>query len=792
MPGKPIYRVMLSSTYKELVKHRDAIRQAMQTQELFPVAMENDAALPGHDEISASLAKVEEADGYVGLISYRYGQVLEDPDRNPNGLSLTELEFRRAVERNIPICMFIMHGEHDIPRHALDEEGNRHREKLNAFTALAKKGRIYAEFKSVDDLRAQALQSLVKLREAIEAETRSQPPLAAATIPTAHAVTTPGWEVVDRDAVARIRADSPALSDMVQFFDGILPTWRFALARGVQARAIAARLASRLSAIHSGANKPQVILLAGAGGEGKSTAVLQAAASLVENDQQDWTCLYRRAANAELPEDTLADLPSAPGHAWVVVIDDADNIAAAILAAVKRVAARTDIHLLLVARDAEWQAKKLLPGLWQPFADLRMEPLIGLDREDARRIVAGWIAWGDQAMGNLKGQSEDDAVAALLGHAREFAARNEAGELLGALLITRQGNDMRAHVRTLVNGLSHEPAIGSFSLRDVYAIVAAMHAENQLYLSRSVLAFALGCELDALEREVLLPLRREAMLDSGDSWVLTRHRRIAEAACAVMREDDDDVDRWYPFLARAALGHFHSNRSTPDIASWTFKLAKHFVDAGEARWPVAVSVAKAVWAEDSENVQSLTALASVLRRVGKGKEAMAALKATNERYRNHRGVLYEWSTTAGTIGDHGLDAWLCGRTLADGRPTLEPRDCKLSLSGLGTAFRKLHQATHDKSYAKGQAACGQLGLLLKNLDERAVAYFENHIADGRRSGIGDFSPEQAVEAIRKAVILGANEADPDNDPVFFERLIGEPDAYRYTTLLRMIDGAGRR
>ena len=42
-------------------------------------------------------------------------------------------------------------------------------------------------------------------------------------------------------------------------------------------------------------------------------------------------------------------------------------------------------------------------------------------------------------------------------------------------------------------------------------MVAAMHAENQLYLSRAVLAFALGCDADELERKALLPLRREAM-----------------------------------------------------------------------------------------------------------------------------------------------------------------------------------------------------------------------------------------------------------------------------------------
>ena len=49
-------------------------------------------------------------------------------------------------------------------------------------------------------------------------------------------------------------------------------------------------------------------------------------------------------------------------------------------------------------------------------------------------------------------------------------------------------------------------------------------------------------------------------------------------------------------------------------------------------------------------------------------------------------------------------------------------------------------------------------------------------------------PEQTVDAIRKAVILGANEVEPDNDVIFLERLLGEPDGYRYTALLRLVAG----
>lgn len=167
---KTAYPVMLSSTYKELVEHREAVRSAMLGQRLLPIAMEDDAALADKDPISASLSKVDESDGYVGLISYRYGQNPYDAERNPDQLSLTELEFRRAIARKIPVCMFIMHDDHPVPRRAVGEERGVE-EKYNAFLKLAKTGRIYAEFTSVDDLKAKAVQSLVELRRILEAST---------------------------------------------------------------------------------------------------------------------------------------------------------------------------------------------------------------------------------------------------------------------------------------------------------------------------------------------------------------------------------------------------------------------------------------------------------------------------------------------------------------------------------------------------------------------------------------------------------------------------------------------
>jgi hypothetical protein len=155
---------MLSSTFRDLTAHRDAVLAAMPSYDMLPVAMEYDAALPAEDLISASLKKVELSDAYVGIIGYRYGQIPICPERNPLRLSLAELEFRRAVELKKPICTFLMSPTHQVPAGDSQGEG-RTKAKRAAFRKLAAKGRIYAEFDSLEDLPAQALLSLHELQK---------------------------------------------------------------------------------------------------------------------------------------------------------------------------------------------------------------------------------------------------------------------------------------------------------------------------------------------------------------------------------------------------------------------------------------------------------------------------------------------------------------------------------------------------------------------------------------------------------------------------------------------------
>ena len=71
------YRVMLSSTFRDLEEHREIAAQALRYHGLEVVAMEDKLLNPTKDVIGESLAKVDAADAYLCLIGKRYGEPRE-------------------------------------------------------------------------------------------------------------------------------------------------------------------------------------------------------------------------------------------------------------------------------------------------------------------------------------------------------------------------------------------------------------------------------------------------------------------------------------------------------------------------------------------------------------------------------------------------------------------------------------------------------------------------------------------------------------------------------------------
>ncbi len=101
----------------------------------------------------------DQADIYVGIFAWRYGYTPEGHD-----ISITELEFNRAVERKIPILVFLIHKEHVLTIEMVETDKDAQK-KLAELKERASQGRGRREFKSPEDLRGEVIHALSDLKE---------------------------------------------------------------------------------------------------------------------------------------------------------------------------------------------------------------------------------------------------------------------------------------------------------------------------------------------------------------------------------------------------------------------------------------------------------------------------------------------------------------------------------------------------------------------------------------------------------------------------------------------------
>src|ERR1700722_12831569 len=99
---------MISGTIRDLPEHREKVMDVCLRQGVMPSMLEHWPSVDA-DGVSASLKKVDEADIYIGIIAHRYGY-------EPKGhkISITEMEYDRAVTRGIPRLIFLIDEDHAL------------------------------------------------------------------------------------------------------------------------------------------------------------------------------------------------------------------------------------------------------------------------------------------------------------------------------------------------------------------------------------------------------------------------------------------------------------------------------------------------------------------------------------------------------------------------------------------------------------------------------------------------------------------------------------------------------
>ncbi len=170
--------IMLSSTFTDLKEHRARAIQTIEKLRYLPRVMEYSGAQAETDVIDTSLAMVRDATAYIGVISLKYGQTPVDRDRNPDQLSITELEFNEAMRLGRPIVLFIMSDEHPVKKADIEADPDRLK-KLDAFRERTKRmrdgsevNRVYEVFDSLEQFSTAAATAIGNLVRYLE---RSNP-----------------------------------------------------------------------------------------------------------------------------------------------------------------------------------------------------------------------------------------------------------------------------------------------------------------------------------------------------------------------------------------------------------------------------------------------------------------------------------------------------------------------------------------------------------------------------------------------------------------------------------------
>jgi predicted phosphodiesterase len=557
-----------------------------------------------------------------------------------------------------------------------------------------------------------------------------------------------GWRIIDSNFLDEHRV--PLIEEhVIRYFDGRVPTWQDALSEQIPKRTIVQELVSDFYSSHE-KKELQITLLLGAGGEGKSTVLRQVLCEIVESGI-DVTGLWHNNPDSPLPAGALVNLPKST-TGWLVCSDDADLVANDIFNEVRLLheAGRDDVKFMLTCRDTDWKGAKGDQMPWGQYATLNIKRLSGLSPEDAALIVKTWSNYGTQGMGRLDKLSLEDATVRLLRESKS-EKYTEEGAFLGAMLRSRIGEDIKAHVTALLLRLNKRPAPNG-TLMNAFAYIAALHAENFLILTKEILAGALGIRLRDVKKEVIAPLGDEAAASTAGHYVLTRHRAIAETAVEVLSDNFDlDFDEIYMDLVRSTNVLALAGKTIRRLGDWN-KVGAHFFKKGNQS--LGLRLAEMIVEMFPTNPYLLTEWAKLLRLAGEEKHAIQLFQDSHKSTRNDRGLYLEWSTSERTIQHFAVASWLAGIALADGASMkrLDFEKADLALKCLAITFWELFDRSQVPIFITACRAAVQLGSMLPESSQQTTQFYQTYKIRTADKGVHDVAPAMALKNLETGVI----------------------------------------
>ena len=213
-----IKKVMISSTARDLPAHRGMAQDGCLRGGMFPIMMEHLGALD-EGAVSASVEMVDQADIYLLILAHRYGYV--PAENNPTQISVTEMEYDRAVEREIPRIVLVMDDDHPVK--AADVETGEGAAKLAKLKSRIGTELVTDRFKSPEDLRGKVIHALMAFRETNPSVTHAgnEPSTQPPEITYLHQLPPPLEDFTDRvDEVILLQSKIQNATRIFGFFGG--------------------------------------------------------------------------------------------------------------------------------------------------------------------------------------------------------------------------------------------------------------------------------------------------------------------------------------------------------------------------------------------------------------------------------------------------------------------------------------------------------------------------------------------------------------------------------------------
>ena len=165
MTGGKKYQVFVSSTFKDLLEARMATSLALLQLGCIPEGMELFAP-SDKDQWQTIRESIDGCAFYVVIAGGRYGTIVpETIAPNPEGFSFTEMEYRYAKERGIPVLPFLHKSPESLLKGDKEKEGetDEKREKLQKFRAKLETEKTPGHWGTKGELRTELSRGLSPL-----------------------------------------------------------------------------------------------------------------------------------------------------------------------------------------------------------------------------------------------------------------------------------------------------------------------------------------------------------------------------------------------------------------------------------------------------------------------------------------------------------------------------------------------------------------------------------------------------------------------------------------------------